>query len=87
MGIESPEEVKTLFVYGSIDGQYTVEIFGTDQGSYTINAFASDLLGEMTNQTSQGVATNGSLDTIYLNYDSDTGLQNYYLYLPMITTK
>lgn len=85
LGSETPEEVKTLFVYGSIDGQYTVEIFGTGQGSYTINAFASDLQGEITSQTSQGEATDGSLDTIYLNYDSDTGLQNYSLYLPMIT--
>lgn len=85
LGSETPEEVKTLFVYGSIDGQYTVEVFGIDQGSYVINAFASNLQGEITSQISQGEATNGSLDTIYLNYDSDTGLQNYSLYLPMIT--
>lgn len=85
MGSEAPEEVKTLFVYGSIDGQYTVDVFGTDQGSYVINAFASNLQGEITSQASQGEATNGSLDTIYLNYDSDIGLQYYTLYLPMNT--
>lgn len=78
-------EAAFLYIPNPIEGDYTVTVFGTDSGEYQINAQASNRSGHTTKRTYDGLASNGSMESMVVTYDSETGWgQPYRSYLPLI---